>query len=110
MNTTVTKNALNWFEIYAQDFDGTCAFYEKILGAPLQRVPMEGCQMAMFGFDQEAGVGGAIMCMEGFKPGGGGTVVYLNVEGKLDAVLARIPAAGGKIIRDRKETWSGFTA
>ena len=38
---------------------------------------------------------------EGCKPGPGGSVVYLNVDGDLDQVLARIPAAGGKVIQGR---------
>jgi predicted enzyme related to lactoylglutathione lyase len=33
--------------------------------------------------------------------GAGGTVVYLNVEGDLDGVLARAAANGGEIIKPR---------
>ena len=97
-----TKNALNWFEIYAGDFPRARKFYETILDERLEEVAMEGGQMALFAFDRDEGVGGAITKMEGCTPGGsGGTLVYLNVEGELDAVLARIPAAGGKVLRDR---------
>jgi hypothetical protein len=100
---TMTKtNALSWFEIYVTDIDRARRFYETILGEPLQQVDMPGGKMAMFGFDQENGVGGALTKMDGCSPGGsGGTVVYLNVEGKLDDVLARIPGAGGKVLRER---------
>ncbi len=38
--------------------------------------------------------------MDGWKPGKGGTMVYPNVEGDLDGVLARIPAAGGTVIQE----------
>ena len=101
--TTATKtNALNWFEIYVSDLDRARRFYEAILDEPLTPSEMPGGQMAIFPFDQENGIGGAITVMEGCTPGGsGGTIVYLNVEGKLDAVLERIPQAGGKVLRDR---------
>jgi hypothetical protein len=39
--------------------------------------------------------------MEGMSPGVGGTIVYLNVEGELDAVISRIEPAGGKLLRPR---------
>ena len=46
-------------------------------------------------------VGGALVLMEHMSPGVGGTMVYLNVNGELDAVLSRIESAGGKIIRPK---------
>lgn len=94
-------NAINWFEIFVSDFDRAKSFYENILARPLSPASMEGCQMALLGEGGETGTGGALTKMEGHKPGPGGTLVYLDVEGDLDGVLERIPKAGGKIIRDR---------
>jgi hypothetical protein len=100
--TTTKTNALNWFEIYVAEFDRARRFYETILDESLQPMEMPGGKMAMFAFDQGDGIGGALVKMDGCAPGGGGgTIVYLNVEGKLDAVLARIPAAGGKVLQAR---------
>jgi predicted enzyme related to lactoylglutathione lyase len=95
------NNALNWFEIYTADVKKASAFYEKILGKKMTPASMEGCNMAMFPCDYDKGVGGALTQMEGCKPGPGGTMVYLNVEGDLDGVLSRIPAAGGKVVKER---------
>jgi predicted enzyme related to lactoylglutathione lyase len=94
-------NAINWFEIFVSDFDRAKSFYEKILARPLIPVSTEGCQMGLFGEGGENCTGGAITKMDEFKPGPGGTLVYLDVEGDLDGVLSRIPEAGGKVIRDR---------
>ncbi|TDU81005.1 hypothetical protein EI77_00307 [Prosthecobacter fusiformis] len=94
-------NAINWFEIYVTDLGRARTFYETILEGKLQDAGMDGCEMAIFPYDNMAGIGGALTKMEGCKPGPGGTIVYLNVEGDLDGVLSRIPAAGGKVIRDR---------
>jgi uncharacterized protein len=97
------KNALNWFELFVNDFSRARKFYEQALNCKLEAAQMEGCEMGMFPCDENNGVGGAITKMEDFKPGPGGTVVYLNVEGQLDNVLQRIPEAGGKILRPRQD-------
>lgn len=103
MNTTAIAktNALNWFELYASDLDRAHDFYEAVLKETLEKIDMEGMRMSMFACDQKAGIGGCLTQMEGCQPGGGGTLVYLNVEGKLDEVIERIPKAGGKIVRPK---------
>lgn len=94
-------NAINWFEIYVTDLDRARAFYETILQHKLADANMPECSMAIFPYDEMKGISGALTKMEGCAPGPGGTLVYLNVEGDLDGVLSRIPAAGGKVIRER---------
>src|SRR4051812_17902212 len=106
---TTKLNALNWFELYVTDFARARRFYETILKTPLQdpqtatgkEGSKEGCQMAMFPFDMEKGVGGAITKMKDIAPGVGGTIIYLNVEGDLDGVLERIPTAGGSVLKPK---------
>jgi predicted enzyme related to lactoylglutathione lyase len=93
-------NALNWFEIFTNDLAKATEFYSTILKAELAS-PSPGCNMAIFPYDAEKGVGGAISKMDGCKPGPGGTIIYLNVEGDLDGVLSRIPPAGGKVLKER---------
>lgn len=95
------KNALNWFELYVADFDRAKTFYETILDVKLEEAEMDGCKMGLFPADEKDGVGGAITQMECCKPGAGGTVVYLNVEGDLDGVIKRIPVAGGQVVQPR---------
>ena len=94
-------DALNWFEIFVNDLDKAMVFYEAILKATLTKGGSADCTMAMFPCNQELGVGGSLTQSEHSKPGPGGTLVYLNVEGDLDGVLERIPAAGGKVIQGR---------
>ncbi len=94
-------NALNWFEIYVANLPRAKAFYETILNTKLQDVGGEGVSMAIFPYDQGKGVGGALTKMEGCDPGKGGTTIYLNVEGDLDGVLARVWTAGGTVIKER---------
>lgn len=99
----MNKDAISWFEIAVRDLDRSRAFYERILQTELIPGGDDNCRMAMFPCDEVNGVGGALSRMEGCEPGVGGTLVYLNVEGDLDGVLARIPAAGGKIKQSRMD-------
>jgi predicted enzyme related to lactoylglutathione lyase len=100
MNSTKT-NAVNWFELNVTDFDRARKFYEAALQLSLQEFASEGCRMGMFPHESGKGIGGAITKIEGHAPGAGGTMVYLNVEGDLDGVVARVPAAGGKVLKPR---------
>jgi predicted enzyme related to lactoylglutathione lyase len=100
MSKATKKDALNWFELYVNDFDRAKRFYETALQTSLQTFEKENCKMGMFPHDQ-AGIGGSITKMDGISPGNGGTLIYLNVEGDLDGVLKRIPAAGGSVVKPR---------
>jgi predicted enzyme related to lactoylglutathione lyase len=97
------QNALNWFEIYTNDINKAADFYGKILAKPLSMISNDKYNMAMFPSDLDNGVGGALTQMDKCKPGAGGTVVYLNVEGDLDGVLERIPKNGGTVIQPRMD-------
>ena len=94
-------NAINWFEIFVSDFDRAKTFYETILKRSLIPATMDCAQMGLFAEGGEKGTGGALIKMDGYQPGPGGTLVYLDVEGDLDGVLQRIPSAGGKVVRER---------
>lgn len=101
MSKATRKDALNWFELYVNDFDRAKRFYESVLETSLQTFEMENCRMGMFPHEQKNGIGGSITKMNGISPGQGGTLIYLNVEGDLDGVLKRIPGAGGAVIKPR---------
>jgi predicted enzyme related to lactoylglutathione lyase len=101
MNKATRKDAVNWFELYVNDFERAKHFYETVLQNSLQTFDMENSRMAMFPHEQANGVGGSITKMNGLSPGQGGTLVYLNVEGDLDGVLQRIPTAGGSVLKPR---------
>ena len=101
MSKAIKTDAVNWFELYVNDFNRAKKFYEATLKTTLAENEMEGCRMGMFPFDEKNGVGGAITKMDGMSGGAGGTVVYLNVEGDLDGVLQRTPANGGEVIKSR---------
>jgi uncharacterized protein len=92
-------HAVNWFEIPVRDIGRAQAFYETLLAAPMQREVMGPHTMALFGYDNAgAGVGGCLLAGADVPaPAAYGSLVYLNAEPSLDAALARVEAAGGRI-------------
>jgi predicted enzyme related to lactoylglutathione lyase len=89
---------IDWFEIPVRNLDRAQKFYETVLATTLRREAM-GPQttLAVFG-SMDASVGGCLLAgADTPEPSVHGTLVYLNAAPSLDAVLARIDAAGGRI-------------
>jgi uncharacterized protein len=106
--TVVPTHAINWFEIPCENLDRATTFYETILGAKMHRQPGQQAgrgshpqtrsePMSIFATDP-AGTGGMLVKRSFRRPGRGGALVYLNCDGILDAVLARVRQAGGLIL------------
>jgi uncharacterized protein len=90
-------NVVAWFEIPSSNLDRAVAFYEKIFAKPMKRESMGPIQMAVFPYEQP-GVSGAVVNGGPYRPGDNkGTVIYLDCNGQLDAVLSRVASAGGEI-------------
>ena len=91
------NNAITWFEIPSTQLDQAQAFYEAVLGCTMRREPMGPSEGAVFPYEGE-GVGGAIMAGPSAPaPAAGGTLVYLDASPSLDAALARVVAADGRV-------------
>lgn len=107
------KHAINWFEIPAANFDRAVAFYNAILDASLRKEVIAGVPNAILLYEQDDShnaIGGAVIFDERIKPGMSGIVPYLNCTGNLDAVLSRVPAAGGKVLMPETQTPFGSLA
>ena len=91
-------HAINWFEIPAKNLQRAKTFYEAILGIEMV-VPFPDMKYAMFPADMQHGeIGGGISVEEGFEPVQQGVLVYLNGGEDLSVPLAKVEAAGGKVI------------
>jgi predicted enzyme related to lactoylglutathione lyase len=93
------NNAINWFEIPVRDMARAQRFYETLLDAPLKRESICGNELAVLPYARDAGVGGCLFAGEDAPPPAtDGTLVYLNAGPSIDALLARVEAAGGRIV------------
>ncbi|MFV8327867.1 VOC family protein [Flavobacterium sp. ZS1P14] len=92
------KNAINWFEIPVQNLSRAQAFYETVLGAKMQPMEAMGMKSAFFPADMEHGIGGSLVESKEYQPADKGTLVYLNGGDDLSIPLAKVEAAGGKVV------------
>jgi len=95
---TVTST-ITWFEIPAADFPRAIRFYETVLGTALIH-EAAWPNLAIFPY-QRPGISGAIAYGEDFRPASDGTIIYLNCNGRFDAVLSRVEDAGGAILEPK---------
>ena len=97
------KNAISWFEIPSTQLDKAQAFYEAVLECKLRREPMGPSEGAVFPYEAETGVGGAILAgPTAPAPASAGTLIYLDASPSLDAALVRTVKAGGKVALPRQ--------
>ncbi|MCR5884223.1 VOC family protein [Rhizobacter sp. J219] len=91
------QHAVNWFEIPVLEQHRAQAFYERLLDVKLDWQTMGGQSLAVIPYDDGA-VGGCLVAAgQGMAPSTEGTLVYLNAKPSLDAALARVEPAGGRI-------------
>ena len=89
------RNTINWFELFVSELPRAQAFYEQVLVTKLKPETFNGEPHAIFVAD---GLEGALVQRKNRKPGGEGALVYLNCDGALDATVARVEKAGGKVV------------
>ncbi|AEU34576.1 VOC family protein [Granulicella mallensis] len=99
-------NAVTWFEIPATDMQRAVHFYETLLDKKLCAFP-SAVPYFMFPAEQGA-VAGALIHSPLQKPTADGTMVYLNVDGQLDATLGRANTLGTTVLVPRTEIPGGF--
>jgi predicted enzyme related to lactoylglutathione lyase len=92
---------ITWFQIPATDLERAVKFYREIVGASFHRMDNAEGKHAFFALDtmDTLRTGGEIVESSAFgKPGQDGVTIYLNAPGGVDAVLAKVPGAGGKVL------------
>lgn len=92
------KNAINWFEIPASNFDRAVTFYNIILNTELHREVIAGIPNAIFPNEGDEAVGGSVVLNPQLSPSSQGSTVYLNAGGDMTAIYGRIIAAGGQCL------------
>jgi len=82
----MTPLDITWFEIPATDFGRAVRFYETSSPARCNIWPTGRTWLSSL---PAPGVSGAVATGEGHRPSGDGVVIYLNCDGRIDAVLDR---------------------
>jgi hypothetical protein len=95
MSATAT-HVVSWFEIPSTDFGRAVRFYETALATTLRREDVGDQPIGIFQYTEPA-TGGCVVHSPSARPSADGVVVYLNAQPSVDAVLARVERAGGKV-------------
>lgn len=91
------QHAVNWFDIPVKNMQRARDFYEYMLDTRLQPEEMDGMQMAIFPGD-DAAVRGSLVQGGSLEPSETGTLVYLNVDGFMDAAIDRAQQKGARVV------------
>lgn len=91
-------NAINWFELPANNFERATKFYSEVLGAEIQSMDQPDNVRLGFFPTSDGGVGGCVTYGNGNKPNEEGALVYLNGGEDLGVPLSRVEPAGGQVI------------
>ncbi|MEW6164328.1 MAG: VOC family protein [Pseudomonadota bacterium] len=91
------KSPIRWFEIPVSDFERAVRFYETVFAIYLHRESCPDFRLAVFP-NLDDGIGGALCDLKLYQPGPSGVAIYLDGGNDLSVPLARVEAAGGKIV------------
>ncbi len=89
-------NPIAFCEIPVRDLDRACRFYEAVFELKLERITVDGNEMAMFpAREGAAGANAALAKGETYVPSHQGSVVYFGVT-DIRHTVARAISAGGR--------------
>jgi predicted enzyme related to lactoylglutathione lyase len=93
------SNTFVWVDIPVADLDRAIAFYSAVVGRPVGKIAESGFSFGLF--EHQGGeVGGCLVTSEGdARPSLQGPLVYVNVEGRLDAAVAAAQQHGGRVLQ-----------
>ncbi|CAN5476568.1 VOC family protein [soil metagenome] len=102
-------NILNWFEISVSDIARAKKFYGEIFSIEMQETEMMGMKMAFFpAGDMNGKVSGGLVQGPYHKPSADGAKIYFNANLDMDAIIAKIEPAGGKITMPKTDIGEGI--
>lgn len=99
-DTTARPSVVVWFEIPVANLERAVHFYDAALGVELRREQFGPDAIAIFPYERPA-ISGCLQQVAGHRGDGQGARIFLNCDGKLDAVLDRIVQAGGAVTAEK---------
>jgi len=91
-------NRAVWFDIPVSDLARASSFYAAVLDIAVHPVSAEGFTFAVL--DHDEGNGGCLVPKAGEVSATHGILLYMNAEGRIRDAVAKVGAAGGKVLED----------
>jgi predicted enzyme related to lactoylglutathione lyase len=111
-NHTMIKNSnpVVYFEIPVDNIDRAVKFYKSVFDVNFDKDKIDNNEMALFPFDDKnAGISGALVKGEIYKPTKDGVLIYFKTE-NIDKTLKLATSFGGKMLYPKTDTGIGLVA
>ena len=95
---------VNWIEIPVQNMTRAKAFYENVFQFKTVDLTIGNNICTCLPDTSGEGFCGALVECDTAKEQNFGSLLYLNANGDVDAILTRVKSGGGHIITDKKQT------
>ena len=89
-----------WVDIPVKDLERAIAFYTKVLGAEVTKQSRSGLKFGLL--PHEDNVSGCLYASKDNQPSIAGLLVYLSVEGRLDAAIEAARSNGGRLLQPKE--------
>jgi predicted enzyme related to lactoylglutathione lyase len=97
----MSQNTVCWVDIPVINLDRAVAFYSAVLGESVRKESSHGVEFGLLPH-ADSNVSGCLVAIKGTEPSIHGPLVYLSVDGRLDAAIAAVKTSGGSIIQERQ--------
>ncbi len=94
------QNTVCWVDIPVTDLGRAITFYSAVLGEPVKKESGHGMEFGLLPH-ADSNVSGCLTIMKDAAPSANGPLVYLSVDGRLDAAIAAVAPNGGRIVQER---------
>lgn len=98
-------NPVGWFEIPVTDMGRAATFYETLLETKINRQQLGPLEMGWFDSSKpeaKGSMGSLVRHPDFYKPSADGVLIYFTAP-DLDATIARVEPAGGKVLMPKKQ-------
>jgi hypothetical protein len=99
--TPMEGQTLCWTDIPVIDLARAIKFYSAMLDAPVTDESQPGFEFALLPHDDNAS--GCLTVSSDNQPSRVGPLIYLSVEGRLDAAIAAVSARGGEVMQAKHQ-------
>jgi predicted enzyme related to lactoylglutathione lyase len=98
----MSQNTLCWTDIPVTNLDRAITFYSAVLAQPVNKESGPGFE---FGLLPHAGsnASGCLTVSEDNAPSLTGALIYLSVNGRLDAAVEAVTTQGGKVLQEKHQ-------
>ncbi len=93
-------NTFCWVDIPVLDLDRAIHFYKAVLDMEVSKINEHGHEFGLFPHTDNS-VAGCLTLMDR-KPSHNGPLVYLNVEGRLDAAITAVKTHGKPVLKPKE--------